>query len=111
MIIPNFEVFFNCTISKTNLFLKRIVFYNCNFNRAANSDDENVAVKMKPLSRDCIKPMALIAFFGRTRKARFHNLPQQKFLKLVYISENNSTSIIHFSSSLNSKIDKTTSFF
>lgn len=86
MIIPNFEVFFNCTISKTNLFLKRIFFYNCNFNRAANCDDENVAVKMKPLSRDCIKPMALIAFFGRTRKARFHNLPPTKiFETCIYI--------------------------
>lgn len=56
--------------------------------------------------------MALVAFFGRTRKARIHNpSPEGNFFKLLYISEIYSTSITHFSSPLNSKIDKTGIFF
>lgn len=75
----------NCVHSR-KIFDSKFFFYNCNFNRAANCDDENVAVKIKPLSRDCIKPMALIAFFGRTWKARFHNPPPTKFFKTcIYI--------------------------
>lgn len=40
--------------------------------------------------------MDLMAFSSRARKARFHNPPQRKFLKLVYISEIHNTSIIYF---------------